>query len=84
MLPTAFFNSVTATERPGTFSPLTLQPPTAEQLQREPNLRAAVSGNWPWPQVAAYRATRASPTGGLLDVAMLRIQGPTRSLNGNR
>ena len=84
---TTFFDSVTAAERPGTFGQLTLLPLTAAQLQREPNLRAAVSdqvsGTWPWPQVAAYRATWAPPTGGLLDMAMLRIQGPTRGLNGS-
>ena len=68
VLPTAFFNSVTATERPGTLTQLTLLPLTAAQLQQEPNLRAAVSdavsANWPWPQVAAYRATWAQPAGG--------------------
>lgn len=87
ILATSFFNSVTAAARPGTFSPLTLLPLTAAQLQREPNLRAAVSdqvsGTWPWPQVAAYRATWAAPAGGLLDVAMLRIQGPSRQVNGS-
>lgn len=86
ILATSFFNSVTAAGRPGTFGQLTLLPMTAAQLQQEPNLRAAVSdqvsGTVPWPQVAAYRATWAPPAGGLLDVAMLRIKGPTRSLNG--
>ena len=86
ILATSFLDSVTAAARPGTFSALTLLPLTAAQLQREPDLRAAVSdqvsATLPWPQVAAYRATWATPTGGLLDVAMLRIEGPTRSLNG--
>ena len=86
ILATSFFDSVTALARPGTFTPLTLLPLTAAQLQQEPKLRAAVSdqvsGSFPWPQVAAYRATWAPPAGGLLDVAMLRIQGPTRGLSG--
>ena len=69
------------------FSALTLLPLSDEQLQREPNLRAAVSdqvsGTWPWPQAAACRATWAAPAGGLPDVAMLRIQGPTRPVDGS-
>ncbi len=87
ILATSFLDSVTAADRPGTFGPLTLLPLTAAQLQREPNLRAAVSDQVSaaiaWPQVAAYRATWALPAGGLLDVAVLRIQGPTRSLDGS-
>lgn len=86
ILATSFFNSVTAAGRPGTFGQLMLLPLTAARLQQEPNLRAAisdqVSGTVSWPQVAAHRATWAPPAGGLLDVAMLRIQGPTRGLNG--
>lgn len=82
-----FFNAVTGADQPGTFSTLTLQPLTAAELQREPNLRVAVSDQasalWRWPQVTPYRATWAAPNGGLLDVAMLRTQGPTRSVAGS-
>jgi hypothetical protein len=86
VLGTGFFDAVTLADHPGALASLQLRGLTADEQALSPLLRVSLhdqaTAAWVLPQSETFNATWVTPSGGSLDMSMLRFKGATRTVAG--